>query len=319
MQPFGAHRLRQFSGSVALGTHLDHSPVADAAVVHGETVMMLGHGHHIFRSRFFEELCPSGCIEAFGLEHWNEILIAKLVLGAIRRDLVLVFRRALLIHHSRIPFVAESWDGINAPMNEYPEFRVPVPFGNLILLQGSPVRPKRALVVSAIDLLQEGGASSVIFAAGSLPNLINADWILRTCWGSSVLCMQDGSRGKSQHDGANYAKRSRRMPWLRKHDVLLSARELMDCCACHTSCLCPKECVPCDDNICRKRDNVSRSDGVPSLGDKSHERSENCPADDGHHDQRSAEFGVWSKSFQTESEDRREHERHEETRSEQCQ
>ena len=51
----------------------------------------------------------------------------------------------------------------------------------------------------------------------------------------------------------------------------------MACCVCHTSCLCPKEFVPGDDDICRKRNNVSRSDGVTSLGDQSHERSENCP------------------------------------------
>src|SRR5271165_2117974 len=178
MQPFRPHCLRQFSGGVALRAHLHHSPVAQAAVVHRETVVMLRHGHYIFRPRFLEELGPSSSIEAFGLELRNEILIAELVLGAIRSDLVLVFGRALLIHHSWIPFIAESWNGISAPMNEYPEFCVSVPFGNLILLKGFPVRPKRALDVSAVDLLQEGGASGVIFAAGSLPSLINAGWIL---------------------------------------------------------------------------------------------------------------------------------------------
>jgi hypothetical protein len=67
--------------------------------------------------------------------------------------LVLVFGGAPLIHGSWIPFIAESWDGIDAPMNENPEFGVSVPFGNLILLKGVPVRAKRALLVSAIDLL----------------------------------------------------------------------------------------------------------------------------------------------------------------------
>src|SRR5664279_1089818 len=317
MQTFRVHCLRQFSGGVALGADLRHSPVAQAAVVHRETVMMLRHGHHIFRSCFFEELCPRGSIEVFGFEHWNEILVAELVLGAVRSDLVLVFGSALLIHGSWIPFIAESRDGIDAPMNENPEFCVPVPFGNLILLKGFPVRPKRALVVSAIDLLQEGGASGVIFAAGALPGLINAGWVLGIGRGGGALGVQGGYRGKGQHDSAKYAKQLRRKPWLREHNVLLSARKLMACCVRHTSSLCPKECVPCYDDICRKWDNVSRSDGVTILGDQSHERSENCPSDDGHHDQRPADFGVWSQSFQTESENRREHKRHEETRSEQ--
>src|SRR5450631_3023250 len=219
MQPFGSYRFRQFSGGVTLRAHLHHGPVAQAAVVHGETVMMLGHGHHIFRSRFFEKLCPSDSIEVLGLEHRNEILIAELFLGAVHSDLVLVFVSALLIHGPGIPLIAESWDGIDAPMNENPELCVSVPFGNLVLLKGFPVGPKRALVVSAIYFLQEGGASGVVFAAGSLPSLINADWILGIGGSGGALGVQGGYRGKGQPDSAKSPKQLRRKPWLREHNA----------------------------------------------------------------------------------------------------
>ena len=54
MQPGGPYRLRQFPGGIAMRSHFGHRPIAQSAVVHRESVVMLGHRHDVFRARFFE-------------------------------------------------------------------------------------------------------------------------------------------------------------------------------------------------------------------------------------------------------------------------
>src|SRR2546426_9287077 len=43
MQPGGPHCLRQFSGGIAMRSYFGHRPIAQPAVVHRESVVMLGH------------------------------------------------------------------------------------------------------------------------------------------------------------------------------------------------------------------------------------------------------------------------------------
>ena len=54
MQPGGPHCPRQFSGGIAMRSYFGHRPIAQPAVVHRESVVMLGHGHYVFRAGFFE-------------------------------------------------------------------------------------------------------------------------------------------------------------------------------------------------------------------------------------------------------------------------
>ena len=45
VQALLANGLCQLADDVALGAHLGRAPIGEAAVVHGETVVMLGHRH----------------------------------------------------------------------------------------------------------------------------------------------------------------------------------------------------------------------------------------------------------------------------------
>ena len=54
MQPLGANCVGKFSSGVAVRTHFGHGPVAQAAVIHRKTIVMLRHGHDIFRSGLLE-------------------------------------------------------------------------------------------------------------------------------------------------------------------------------------------------------------------------------------------------------------------------
>ena len=122
-----------------------------------------------------------------GLEHRYEVFVTKLVLWPVRLDVVLVFRRLLHVHHSWIPFAAESWDRISSPVNENPELGVAIPLGRLIFLKRLPVWPEGALTINGVDIFQQGGALCVIFAAGFLPYLIKLFGILRNCRRRSTL------------------------------------------------------------------------------------------------------------------------------------
>src|SRR5437667_6619449 len=107
-----------------------------------------------------------------GFEHRYQIFVTEFVLWPVRLDVVLVFRRLLHVHHSWIPFIAESWDRISSPVNKNPELGVAIPLGRLIFLKRLPVWSKRALSINGVDVFQQGGALCVIFTAGLLPDLI---------------------------------------------------------------------------------------------------------------------------------------------------
>jgi hypothetical protein len=88
-----------------------------------------------------------------GLEHRNQVLVAELVLSAVGRNVMLKFVATCLIHKSRIPFAAEGWNGIRAPMNKNAKLRVLVPFGRFKLLQRLPIGTKWPLLIDAIHIL----------------------------------------------------------------------------------------------------------------------------------------------------------------------
>src|SRR2546430_10553801 len=106
MKAFRAHGLGQFSRSVAMRPHLGRSPIAQPAVVHGKSIVMLRHWHYVFRASLFEQGGPGSRIVMFGLEHGYEVLIAEFVLSPVGGDVVLLFLESLPIHTSWIPFVA---------------------------------------------------------------------------------------------------------------------------------------------------------------------------------------------------------------------
>ena len=178
MKPCRTHCLGEFPSGIAARAHFGDGPVAKAAVVHGEAVVMLGDRNDVFRTRFLEQLGPCCRIELLGLEHWEKVLVAELVLPSVSRDMVLVFFGSFAIHISRIPFVAEGRHRIRSPVDEDPELCVLVPLGCLVFLEGFPVRAKRALMIGVIHLFEAGGAFAVVLAAGLLPYLINLDRIL---------------------------------------------------------------------------------------------------------------------------------------------
>ena len=178
MQAFRSYRLGQVPDDITMRPHLGRCPVAQPTVVHGKTVMMLCHRHHILGSGFLEQLGPGRRIEVFCFEHRDEVLIPELVLGTVSGNVVLVHLRSSLVHISRIPLVAERRNRIDTPMNKNAELRILVPRRYLILLKRFPVRPERPLMIDVLDLFQEGGAFSVVLAAGLLPCLVNAVRIL---------------------------------------------------------------------------------------------------------------------------------------------
>src|SRR5882757_8014670 len=119
--------------------HLDGGPVREIAIVHLETVMVLKDGDDITSSRFFEEICPSLGIIFLGFEHGDEIFIAELRQWPIGAYVMLVDLRPLEIHLAGIPLAAKCGNGIDAPVNEDAEFRIPVPVGLFVLGERIPV------------------------------------------------------------------------------------------------------------------------------------------------------------------------------------
>lgn len=75
-------------------------------------------------------------------------------------------------------------------MNENPEFSIPVAIGCLIFAERLPVWAKWPLIVGGVDTWQDGGAFGIIFAAGLLPNLVDAFLIFRGCRSRRTLGMQ---------------------------------------------------------------------------------------------------------------------------------
>src|SRR4051794_3829650 len=102
--------------------------------------MMLEDGDDVFRARLTEENSPGMSIKVLRLEHWNEILIAKLCQRAIRSNLVLVLVAARLIHVARIPLVSVGGYRERRPVNEDAELGILEPIGDFVLRQRFPIR-----------------------------------------------------------------------------------------------------------------------------------------------------------------------------------
>jgi hypothetical protein len=124
----------------ALRPHLGRAPVGEGAVVHGEAVVVLGHGNHIAEAGGLEERRPSPGVELLGLEHRDEVLVAELGLRTIGGEVVRELLLALLVHVPGIPLVAECGHGVDAPVDEDPELGVLVPPRGLELREGGPAR-----------------------------------------------------------------------------------------------------------------------------------------------------------------------------------
>src|SRR5882672_12968610 len=132
MQPLGAYCFSKIANQIAMRSHLGCCPVGKPAVIHGESIMVLKDWHYIFRARIFKKMRPRSRIEFLRFKQRNKILVTEFILCAIHSNVMLVFRRARNIHVPRIPLVAESGYGINAPMNENAKLRILIPSRDLI-------------------------------------------------------------------------------------------------------------------------------------------------------------------------------------------
>jgi hypothetical protein len=121
------HRRRKLADHVAFGPHLRRGPLREPAIVHGEPVVMLGHRHHVARARLSKQLRPCARVEALGLEHRDEVLVAELARRPVLGQVMPVAGVAALIHHPRVPFAHERRHGVHAPMDEDAELRVLIP------------------------------------------------------------------------------------------------------------------------------------------------------------------------------------------------
>src|SRR5580693_7390944 len=179
--------------------------------------MVFGNWDDIFGASFFEELRPRCWIEVFGLEQWNKVFVSKLILSAVRGQVMFVFVGTLAIHVARVPLATECGYGIDAPVNEDAELRVLIPFGDLIFLQRFPVGTERAVVTLAIYFLEEGCARIIVFRTGFLPGLVNLFWILRGRWSVRRSCGLRMSRHRNgSEESANTQRCERPKPRTRR-------------------------------------------------------------------------------------------------------
>src|SRR5271168_556579 len=100
---------------------------------------MFGDGDDVFGAGFFEEVGPSGGVEMFGFEHGDEVFVAEFIDGAVGGEVVFVLFGIFAIHVAWIPLIAESGDGIDAPMDKDAKLGVFVPLGNFVGLEGLPI------------------------------------------------------------------------------------------------------------------------------------------------------------------------------------
>ena len=76
-EAFGADSFRQVAPEIAAGAHFCGGPVGEAAVVHGEAVVMFENGDDVLGAGFLEEAGPGGGVEILGFEHGDEIFVAE--------------------------------------------------------------------------------------------------------------------------------------------------------------------------------------------------------------------------------------------------
>ena len=115
-------RFAQLTQGIPLRAHLGRVPMGKFTFIHLEAVMMLRHGHHILRSRFFKKLRPLPGIELLRLEHGNEVLVAEILMGTVGFHMMLKFRTPLDIHVPGVPLAAERRHAVDAPVDKNAEF-----------------------------------------------------------------------------------------------------------------------------------------------------------------------------------------------------
>mgnify|MGYP000344961181 CR=1 FL=1 len=143
-QPPRPDGLGQVADDIAPGPHADGVPLREAAVVHGEAVVVLGHRHLVAGAGLLEEGRPPIGIKSFTPEEGNEVLVAELRLGTVGGPVVGELARAGPVHVARVPLVAKGGNGVDAPVDEDAELGVEVPLGNGVALQRLPGRRKGA-------------------------------------------------------------------------------------------------------------------------------------------------------------------------------
>jgi len=137
-QAFRADGGRELAHDVALWSTPRRRPLGEGAVVHGEAVVVLGHGYHVSGACCLEQSGPAPGVELLGLEALDEVLVAELRLRAVGGDVVVELLLAALVHVPRVPLVAEGGHRVGAPMDEDPQLAVEVPPRSLELLEGRP-------------------------------------------------------------------------------------------------------------------------------------------------------------------------------------
>src|SRR5579871_4815501 len=169
MEALSPDSFGQVADEITLRPHLRSGPVGEIAVIHGKAVVMLKDRNYIFSTGVLEELRPRLGIVVLGLEHRDEVLIAELRQRAIFFNVVLIDSRARKVHLAWIPLVAESRNGVKAPVDENAEFRIFVPVWNLVARESIPIGTERTVLRIPVDLLQDYGSSPVILGTGLDP------------------------------------------------------------------------------------------------------------------------------------------------------
>ena len=135
---FFFHRLLPGADQIPLGPHLGSIPLGEAASIHLETVMVLRHRHHIARTGPAEQVCPGGGVEVFCPEHGNKILVAKILVGAVGFQVMLVSLFPGYVHIARIPFAVKGRHAVQSPMDENAQPALPDPGRHRGLCQRIP-------------------------------------------------------------------------------------------------------------------------------------------------------------------------------------
>ena len=141
-QPPLFHLRRQLPQHIPSGPHLVCIPAGYFTFVHLKAVMMLRHRHHISGTGPAEKIHPFCRVKFFGFKHRNKVLIAKFLLRAVNRPVMLIFRASLNIHIAGIPLTSKRRDTIDAPVNKNTEFRFPEPFWCTVIGKRIPIVPK---------------------------------------------------------------------------------------------------------------------------------------------------------------------------------
>src|SRR6202011_481227 len=97
-------------------------------------------------------MCPDLGVILLGFEHGDEIFVTELGQWPIGAYMMLVHLRPLEIHLAGIPLAAERGDGIDTPVYEDAELRIPVLIGHFVLRERVPVRTEWPVMDPAVDV-----------------------------------------------------------------------------------------------------------------------------------------------------------------------